>query len=236
MFRDDSTDTIWVMVGDPLLRQEVFFLETQLFTKRSVYLAKCIAENPHEQIYLPETTPRVFRVYIDCIRNGSQEIETWSNTFELSTQGGSREKQNDADAVFHMLIDLYSLAGKMLLDDRTAHLATDEIIRFSDYSGLIPEISMDCAYRKTENGDRLRRLLSDFWIYETATAGSERLMRKPFLHKDAMHDIAMGLLPLVKPIPGFEERVEENYSRDKCYYHDHENTARCDNLLSTSDD
>lgn len=236
MFRPGTHDTFQVTVGDPTSRQKAFSLETRLFTKRSGYLAQCIADKPQEQIFLLETNPEVFEVYIQCVRIGAHKIKTWSNSFELGTQRGSREIQEAADAVFKLLIDLYLLAGVRLWDDRTAHLAIDEIVRFSHDFDVIPESSVDWAYENTEKDDRLRWLMRDFWIYETALAGSKRLLNEPFLHDDAMHDIAIGLLPHIEHISGFEDTVKENVDGDKCYYHDHENTGRCDNMSSSSGD
>lgn len=182
-------------------------------------------------VVLKGQEPEVLKMYADCVKFGTDEIGCLGDEYDKSLKpklpnATQEEKQKTADAVFVKLIDLYLLA-RYLEDGETAHTVIDHIVHLSDDIHMIPSTSVDLAYSRTEKGDRLRQLMCDFWIYETAATGSKRLLDQ--VHDvEAKRDIGLGLLEFMAPVPGFQKSVAEDWFSDKCHYHDHSDGARCD--------
>lgn len=222
-------------VVGPSNESQIFTLVTQLFADRSPYLAEELAERPHEPITLIVEDLEVFQVLIDCVKYGPQTFQPLAATVgqSLEQNDSKKHKQEAADAFFMKLVHLYLLAAE-LKDDHTKNMAIDEIIRFSDATGIIPaRTPIMWTFSVTLSGDRLRRLMCDFWIYETASDGSGRLYSMAH-HEKFFTEVARGLLNVFTPDPGHGRSVKQNWCRDKCRYHEHEHTDRCDDRVNKS--
>lgn len=132
------------------------------------------------------------------------------------------------------LVKLYLIADK-LQDLTTVNIAIDEIVRFSHSTQRNPYHStIRIAYEATTHGSPLRRLIRDFFVFETMEYLAPRIHAEN-LPLDFYRDVAVELLrrksldeegPLSKTYD--PNTVRENCRLDKCYYHQHNDKCpRC---------
>lgn len=216
-------------------------LDVSYFADRSKVLTRGNTKDSQKQIKLTGIEDDVFEMYVACVHNGSDTTRSWARTFQdsLNPSASDREKQEDADAVFMKLINLNILAKERLKDEAMANLANDEIIRFSHVTGMVPTSPVDLIFHRVDDGDldnpdRLRRIMCDLRVYETATFGGQKL-RAEVTEMTAVRDIAVHVLDFMPPISNFKRSVMNNWKSDPCRYHDHRYTPRCQPKVSAQE-
>ena len=233
--RYDLEDTVEVTVGSPTAQSKRFTIHTNVFTGRSGVLAALRRSGPDDQtqpVDLRGEDPELFHAYLNFVYLGPETVEQWADASEAETaakpEGNTKdEKQAVADLVFEKLIRLYLLAER-LIDFKTANMVVAEIVRASRLLGCIPTQSpTSLAYASTVEGSPLRRLLRDYWLYESASTHTDHeRVRAASFPLECLQDIAMeGLRTLEVP-------AEYSYVRFKtvkticaervCYYHQHD--------------
>jgi hypothetical protein len=200
---------------------------------RSVDLAELLESGPNDQkkvVYLRNHDPELFQEYVHCVYFGPQALRQWAQASEVKTEANSDgstrdEKQTAADLVFKKLVGLYLLAVR-LVDFKTANMVTDEIIRASDALACIPtQGPVSLAYASTGTGSPLRRLLRDFWIYQSASTqtDSEHLRTAGF-PAECVQDIAIDMIRIASSDPdntNFDQAFKDFYFDEACRYHHH---------------
>ena len=173
--------------------------------------------------------PELFQAYLNCVYFGPETLEQWSDASEAGVEakpeGNTRdEKQAVADLVFEKLVRLYLLAER-LVDLKTANMAVGEIVRSSNCFGVIPtQGPVSLAYGSTATGSPLRRLLRDYWIFESVSVhdGSERLRTAGF-PPEFVQDIAVEMLRIVgEDFNDFDKTVMDVCCEEVCRYHQHD--------------
>lgn len=165
---------------------------------------------------------------LNCVYFGPKTIEEWARKHKHDTSAKpdetDQEKQAAADLLFEKLIRFYLLAER-LQDCETANLIIGKIIRISYDAKLLPtQAPISFAYESLAEGNRLRKLLRDLWIYGSTSAGtdSEDLRNEGFSSK-FLQDIAVEMLKIVGENPrDFDQTVEDICSDDPCRYHQHD--------------
>lgn len=216
-----------------------------MFNPRSEILAAKLEQTPYGPIVLDWVDPETWEIYMNCVSAGGDLKIIEKRASEYQQHFGPNDASATADyaaqGVFAQLLDVYILAMRDLKDRDMANQVIDEIVRFSTVSNKIPgRLSIERAFNANDPGSfkgRVRELIRDFWVYETIAHGKERLLALEFLDDhDFVRDLAVGLLRFVVPIPGFSKSVADNWSRDKCRYHERHDVQhpRCVNKNSSN--
>jgi hypothetical protein len=211
-------DTFEVLVGTAP-EQKLFTVHRDIATKRSGFFraAKSGRWTQTKPTDLHEHDPDTFNRYLHCLyRNAlpdillpiisDEEQETYS--FEEFV---ANEKHR-TDCKFGYLIDLYVLADS-LIDPFTANMAITEIRRFGLKDSCSPGAKVvDRVFRSTREGDGLRNLLADCYIYN------------PYVQFDSDFPKAFLLLVLqrfqhekIKETVTFDEETIEELQSDSLY-------------------
>jgi hypothetical protein len=114
-----------------------------------------------------------FSIYLHCIYRNAMPDYVHPPNIKYN-QGVFRRVAADerhlADCQFERMIDLYVLADS-LMDPLTANMAIAEIRRIGevgDEDSQVPGAEViDRVFRSTREGDGLRNLLADFYIYNS---------------------------------------------------------------------
>jgi hypothetical protein len=125
---------------------------------------------------------------MNCVYFGIEIIEHWVDTFEHPPHRAT-SADDEHNALFSKLINLYLLCEE-LLDFKAANMVIDQIIRFSFCAGVIPLLApTSLAYNSTVQGSLLRKLLRDYWMYESGNIDRETLLAEDF-PVECLQDIA----------------------------------------------
>lgn len=182
------------------------------------------AQDPGKPVDLQDEDPELFQAYMNITYFGFETIEQWVDTLDLPAelQTFATDEQT---ALFTKLIRLYLLCEK-LIELKAANMVIDEIVRFSDMARVIPLLApTSLAYSSTANGASLRKLLRDYWMYESSRVERQELRAEDF-PAECLQDIALAALERLDGLP--LERADINMSvralctRDKCRYHLHD--------------
>jgi hypothetical protein len=222
--------TFDVIVGDQSSPESKrFTLHTDVFVAQSGFLAavrkpEWIAQDPEKPVDLQDEDPELFQAYMNITYFGSETIEQWVDALDLPAelQTFANDEQT---ALFTRLIRLYLLCEK-LIDLKAANIVIDEIVRFSDMARVIPLlVPTSLAYGSTANGASLRKLLRDYWMYESSRVERQELRADGF-PAECLQDIALAALERLDGLP--LERADINMSvrtlclREKYRYHLHD--------------
>jgi hypothetical protein len=161
--------------------QQLFTLHHEIFTRRSRFFRVARSER-----WTPGTKPTelhehyagIFNLYVHCVyRNVLPSMEasiflppnngnaTDPPQSPEQAQQGEVNRKDLIDLRYEALINLYILAD-VLLDPTTANMAIDEIRRFRlDVKSNPGAHVITFIYNSTKEGDGLRKVLADFFIY-----------------------------------------------------------------------
>jgi hypothetical protein len=223
-------DTFDVIVGDPSSPESKrFTLHTNVFVAHSGFLAAArkpewIALNPGNPVDLKDEDPELFQAYMNCTYFGFETIEHWADTIELPAELQTPANDNQT-ALFSKLISFYLLCVK-LIDFKAANLAIDEIVRFGDMFKVIPLLGpTSLAYGSTAEDAPLRKLVRDYWMYESSNLERQALRAEEF-PVECLQDVALAVLERFDGLP--LERADLAMSprtlclQGKCRYHLHD--------------
>jgi len=181
-------------------------------------------------VYLEDHDPELFQEYVHCVYFGPQALQQWVQASVIKTEanpdGNTRdEKQATADLVFGKLIGLHIIADS-LIDFKTANMVTNEILRTSDVLGFIPtQGPVSLAYASTEKSSPLRRLLRDFWVYQSvSTQTDSEHLRTAGFPAECVQDIAIDMIRIASSDPNntnFNQAFKDFCFDDACRYHHH---------------
>jgi hypothetical protein len=127
---------------------------------------------------------------------------------------------------FESLIKLYLLADK-LQDLTTANMVMGEVIQFAAQTNEIPRhAAISLAYDSTTEGNPIRTLLRDYWVYQTPADGISHFKTGNF-PKEFLQDVGAELM-LLRPGKAASEDCKRDICLDKCLYHQHDDEhPRC---------
>jgi hypothetical protein len=120
---------------------------------------------------LTEHSPETFDWYLHCVYSNKlpESIRPLVQTPSMDLVQGAKDAVYRADRQYESFIDLYILADA-LLDPVTANMMIHNIRRFFLRDGHLPGAGVvDRALQRTREGDGLRNLLADFYIYNGYT-------------------------------------------------------------------
>jgi hypothetical protein len=186
--------TFKVIVGPKSNRQK-FRLHRDLMVQRSEFFRaarseKWIKDKPTRPTSLEHEDPEVFAayvhaVYFDRIRIEGLELEDDGDNGLFESNAALEEtlpKKNGkiptgrslhrrkSYARFERLVKLYILSN-MLLDDRTANMIVNEMMRTRKLVRWIPDHdAVQLLYRSTVAGDSMRNIICDYYVSLTINA------------------------------------------------------------------
>lgn len=144
-----------------------------------------------------------------------------------------------SDTGCEALIRLYLLADK-LQDLITANAIVDELISLVAKTNEIPkQAPTSLAYDSTASSSPLRKLLRDYWVYQSPKPGSVALeyLKGDGFPKEFLQDVVVELMCL-KMGESTSEDCKRDKCSDKCLYHQHDDEyPRCgasESLLTVS--
>ena len=205
-------------------------MHTSVVTGRSEFLAASLRFEPDMPavIQLETQDPELFQEYVNCLHHGPQALRQWAKASVAKADANPDANTRDADQavadlIFEKLIGMYILALE-LIDFKTANMIVGEIMLTSDSFGRIPTHGpVSLAYASTAKGDPLRKLLRDYWIYQSVSTrtDSERLRTADF-PAECVQDIAIELLEIADThFDDFAKAFKDLCSDDVCRYHHH---------------
>jgi hypothetical protein len=193
-----------VLVGEGS-NETRFTVHHGIITKRSSFFRAARSERwttekskPADlQAYEPET----FEVYLHCLYHGTVPNPTLSHKRpsppDMNSSSEVLKKHREqliiarriySDARFKELVDLYVLAD-ILVDPETMNIAIDEIRRFSNRIDDEPSAKVIThAFRSTREGDGLRMLFADYFVFGSSKLSSTNLPKELF------HVVGKGFL------------------------------------------
>ena len=195
--RFNPEDTFEVIVGQPASNAKHSTMHTSVVTGRSEFLAASLRAEPDMPavIQLETQDPELFQEYVNCLHHGPQALRQWAKASVAK-----------ADA------------------NPDANMIVGEIMLTSDSFGRIPTHGpVSLAYASTAKGDPLRKLLRDYWIYQSVSTrtDSERLRTADF-PAECVQDIAIELLEIADThFDDFAKAFKDLCSDDVCRYHHH---------------
>jgi hypothetical protein len=226
--RYDLNPTFEVLVGS-----KTFLLHTNVFTERSEFFRAArkpewLGANPKKPVDLKDEDPKVFNEYMNCVYFGQDALKHHADDFNSCS---SADRNSEAIVVFGLLIQVYLLADK-LEDTATANLAVDEIMQLSDSLRMLPgNGNYAYVYGHTAPHSPLRKLMRDYWLYETGTTTNSPVNGLP---EEFMKDVMLEFLRIKGKREGctvrdaFKRTLSEDLRKDKCRYHQHdEKHPRC---------
>jgi hypothetical protein len=229
----DLEDTFDVVVGDPSSSESTrFTLHTNVFVAQSGFLSatrkpEWIAQNPGRPVDLKDEDPELFQAYMNCVYFGFESIEHWADAFEHPPHRAT-SANDEHNALFTKLISLYLLCER-LIDFKAANMVIDEITRFSLNTGVIPLLApTSLVYNSTAKGSPLRKLLCDYWMYDSGNIDRETLLADDF-PVECLQDVALAVLKKFDEFPqnpfirsDLALSVRTLCLKEKCRYHLHD--------------
>lgn len=173
-----------------------FTVHHEIITKRSAFFRKARSErwttDKSKPADLHEHKPETFEVYLYCLyHDAAPEAPLftpipWPKNpkdkviFEKYEEQVSITRQAFSESRFNELVDLYILAD-VLADPTTANIAIDEIRRFTNSFHEDPSAGViTYAFRFTRDGDGLRMLLADNFLYGSSKISPDDLPKECF--------------------------------------------------------
>ncbi|KAM0692585.1 hypothetical protein Q7P36_007140 [Cladosporium allicinum] len=157
-YRLNFAETIKVLVG--VYSQQEFTVYIDIIAKRSVFFLEYqrTSKDKTKSLELRGSSPKTFDVYLHCLYyNEVPEC--------VGVQPPDDEHwRHPADFNYMSLVHLYGLANT-LVDTVTANMVIDEFKNFGHGSTPGRDI-IELAFSFTEEGDKLRSLLADLYIFD----------------------------------------------------------------------
>lgn len=147
-----------------------FTVYRDIFANRSAFFRgdqRC-TEDKSKPLLLEGERPGTFDMYLHCLYHN--EVPKCVQTLDDDRLTGSTVY--GADWKFIILIDLYTLANK-LIDPTTANMVIDKIRELGQKDHTPGSDAIEFAFDYSDDGDKLRSLLADFYIFDKNATYSE---------------------------------------------------------------
>jgi hypothetical protein len=142
--------------------------------------------------------PYLFHRYLDVVHPGTQRQQAVVNAMvwgcntapPVDGEIASPDVLELRKAAFETLIGIYILADD-LLDPVSANTVIDQMIYFSNATGLVPHLeAINLAYGSTPKDSPLRMLLRDWYVHEVSVTTMEDILASG-PHADFLGDMAV---------------------------------------------
>ena len=201
-------ETAEVVVGKDKVK---YIIYTDVLCKRSNFFKSAYSKRwsfADKPIQLPDQDPEIFSHYLSCV------------------YGGELRSENEEKSQLMHLAQLYILADA-LGDLKSANMAIDEFIRYSDEKEGLPGIqTTTLVMEATLDNSPLRQLIVDYYVHEASAKwfnGDVHGIEPP---KELFQAVAKEYVRL-KYQAGREDKVTDVFDKRKtdsprCQYHQHD--------------